>query len=66
MGHDVAFARDIRPLFSDRDVGSKSSRFDLSSYNEVRTNAELISSRRRHHAVLRPMAGRRRRALPQS
>jgi hypothetical protein len=45
MDHDVGFARDIRPLFSDRDVGSMSSRFDLSSYNEVRANAELIYER---------------------
>jgi hypothetical protein len=31
MDHDLGFARDIRPLFSDRDAGSMSSRFDLSS-----------------------------------
>ena len=45
MDHDVGFARDIRPLFSDRDVGSMSSRFDLSSFDDVRANAELIYER---------------------
>jgi hypothetical protein len=45
MAQDVAFAQDIRPLFSDRDVGSMSSRFDLSSYDDVRANAELIYAR---------------------
>ena len=34
MDQDVAFAPDIRPLFSDRDVRSMSSRFDLSTYVE--------------------------------
>jgi hypothetical protein len=42
MDEDVAFARDIRPLFSDRDVRSMSRFFDLSSYDEVRANAEGI------------------------
>jgi hypothetical protein len=46
MDHDVAaFARDIRPLFSDRDVTSMSSRFDLSSYDDVRANTERIYGR---------------------
>ena len=45
MDQDVAFARDIRPLFSDRDIGSMSSRFDLSSYEDVRANAERIYQR---------------------
>jgi hypothetical protein len=45
MDEDVAFARDIRPLFSDRDVGSMSRFFDLSSYDEVRANAERIYRR---------------------
>ena len=39
---DIGFAQDIRPLFNDRDVSSMSSRFDLSSYDDVRANAELI------------------------
>ena len=45
MDHEVAFARDIRPLFSDRDVASMSSYFDLSSYDDVRANAERIYER---------------------
>jgi hypothetical protein len=45
MGQEVAFARDIRALFSDRDVSSMSWRFDLSSYDDVRANAELIYKR---------------------
>jgi hypothetical protein len=45
MDQDVAFSRDIRPLFSDRDVGSMSRFFDLSSYDDVRANAERIYRR---------------------
>ena len=45
MDQDVAVARDIRPLFSDRDIDSMSSRFDLSSYEDVRANAERIDER---------------------
>jgi hypothetical protein len=45
MDQEVAFARDIRPLFSDRDVGSMSRFFDLSSYDDVRANAERIYQR---------------------
>ena len=42
MEHEVTFARDIRPLFSDRDVSSMKSHFDLSSYGDVREHAESI------------------------
>jgi len=45
MDQDVTFARDIRPLFRDRDVSSMSSSFDLSSYDDVRANAEPIYGR---------------------
>jgi hypothetical protein len=45
MDADVAFARDIRPLFSNRDVRSMSRFFDLSSYDDVRANAEGIYRR---------------------
>ena len=45
MDQDVTFGRDIRPLFSDRDISSMSSRFDLSSYDDVRANAEAIYER---------------------
>jgi len=42
MTDNVAFARDIRPLFTERDIGSMSRWFDLSSYEDVRTNADKI------------------------
>jgi hypothetical protein len=38
----VEFERDIRPLFRDKDIQSMSSAFDLSSYEDVRDNAEKI------------------------
>ncbi len=38
----VGFERDIRPLFRDKDVQSMSAAFDLSSYEDVRDNAEKI------------------------
>jgi hypothetical protein len=41
----VGFAQDIRPLFTDRDIGSMSGSFDLSSYDDVRANAEPIYER---------------------
>jgi hypothetical protein len=45
MADEVTFAQDIRPLFRDRDVRSMSFAFDLSSYEDVRTNAEEIYAR---------------------
>jgi hypothetical protein len=39
---EVTFAKDIRPLFRDGDVRSMSMAFDLSSYDDVRANAEPI------------------------
>jgi hypothetical protein len=45
MSPDVGFARDIGPLFTDRDIGAMASRFDLSSYDDVRANAERIYER---------------------
>jgi len=42
---EITFARDIRPLFRDRDIGSMSFAFDLSSYEDVRANAEAIYAR---------------------
>jgi hypothetical protein len=41
----MGFERDIRPLFRERDVNSMSFAFDLSSYEDVRTNAEAIYQR---------------------
>ncbi len=40
-----SFERDIRPLFRPKDVESMSSAFDLSSYEDVRTNAAPIYER---------------------
>jgi hypothetical protein len=45
MDYDVTFVGDIRPLFRDGDVRSMSSHFDLSSYDDVRANAEIIYTR---------------------
>jgi hypothetical protein len=42
MSEEVTFARDIRPLFRDRDIKSMSFAFDLASYDDVRANAEAI------------------------
>jgi hypothetical protein len=45
VAEEVTFVRDIRPLFRDGDVSSMSFAFDLSSYEDVRTNAEEIYAR---------------------
>jgi hypothetical protein len=45
MEQDVSFERDIRPLWRERDVKSMSFAFDLSSYDDVRDNAEAIYER---------------------
>jgi hypothetical protein len=42
MADRVSYGRDIRPLFRDRDIQSMSFAFDLSSYDDVRANAEAI------------------------
>ena len=41
----VGFAQDIRPLFTDIDVDHMSFFCDLSSYDDVKTNAQDILSR---------------------
>jgi hypothetical protein len=41
----VSFERDIRPLFRDGDINSMSAVFDLSSYQDVRANADAIYER---------------------
>jgi hypothetical protein len=38
----IGFEDDIRPLFRDKDIRSMSSRFDLSSYGDVKANADQI------------------------
>jgi hypothetical protein len=45
MEGTLSFARDIRPLFRERDVKSMSFAFDLSSYDDARQNAEAIYER---------------------
>ena len=45
MEQDMSFERDIRPLWRERDVRSMSFAFDLSSYDDVRDNAEAIYGR---------------------
>jgi hypothetical protein len=45
MSQQVSYASDIRPLFRDLDIESMSMSFDLSSYEDVRENAEKIYAR---------------------
>ena len=40
-----SFDRDIRPLFRDQDVDAMDFAFDLSSYDDVKENAEEIYER---------------------
>jgi hypothetical protein len=39
---DPAFAKDIKPLFREKDRSSMAARFDLWSYQDVRANASAI------------------------
>jgi hypothetical protein len=39
------FQRDIRPLFTDRDIHAMSKAFDLASYDDVRAHAAAIYDR---------------------
>jgi hypothetical protein len=41
----VGFEHDIRPLFRERDIESMSGQFDLSSYDDVKANADGILDR---------------------
>src|SRR5262245_9529132 len=45
IGDRVSFEQNIRKLFRDRDIRSMSFAFDLSSYDDVRANAEAIYDR---------------------
>jgi hypothetical protein len=45
MGDRVTYEQHIRQLFRDRDIQSMSFAFDLSSYDDVRANAEAIYER---------------------
>jgi len=42
MAQQLSFARNIRPLFRDRDIQSMKFAFDLARYEDVRTHAEAI------------------------
>jgi hypothetical protein len=39
---DLSYARDIKPLFREKDQQSMSSAFDLWSYDDVSTHADAI------------------------
>ena len=41
----IGFERDIRPLFRGKDIESMTFRFDLSSYDDVRSSSDRILSR---------------------
>jgi hypothetical protein len=45
MEQSLSFERDIRPLFRERDARSMKFAFDLTSYDDVRKNAEPIYAR---------------------
>jgi hypothetical protein len=45
MADEVTYEQSIRQLFRDRDIQSMAFAFDLSSYNDVRANAEAIYER---------------------
>jgi hypothetical protein len=45
MSETPTFSADIRPLFRDSDVAAMSAMFDLSSYDDVRANADAIYGR---------------------
>jgi hypothetical protein len=45
MGDQLTYEQNIRPLFRERDIRSMSFAFDLSSYDDVRANAEAIYER---------------------
>jgi hypothetical protein len=45
MGKPTSFQREIRPLFTDRDIHAMSKAFDLSSYDDVKAHAVAIHDR---------------------
>jgi len=38
----TSFAKDIRPLFREKDINSMKKAFDLSDYDDVRSHADAI------------------------
>ena len=61
-----SFSAHIRPLFRDDDIAAMEDWFDLSSYDHVKENADLILERIEDGtiAVRRRLVGRADRALP--
>ena len=59
-GRRVRYEQDIRPLFRDRDIHSMSFAFDLSSYDDVRANAEAIHQKLAAGSMPAMAAGRLR------
>jgi hypothetical protein len=45
MGDGMSFAEDVKPLFREEDRSSMDFAFDLWSYDDVKTNADLILER---------------------
>jgi hypothetical protein len=45
IGGEMSFAADVKPLFREDDRSSMDFAFDLWSYDDVKTNAELILER---------------------
>jgi hypothetical protein len=45
MEDGISYEQNIRQLFRDRDIQSMKFAFDLSSYDDVRANAEAIYAR---------------------
>jgi hypothetical protein len=45
MKNPASFQKDIRPLFTERDVHAMSKAFNLASYDEVKANAAIIYDR---------------------
>jgi hypothetical protein len=45
MSETPTFSSDIRPLFRDSDIAAMSAMLDLSSYDDVRANADAIYGR---------------------
>lgn len=56
MANQVGFAKDIKPLFTQIDIQHMSGYFDLSSYDDVKSNSQQILERLRgqHGAVMPP------------
>jgi hypothetical protein len=51
QGAELSFARDIKPLFRDKDRGSMLQAFDLFDYSDVAANADAIVAALRSGAM---------------